>query len=825
MYVVPSLEKQSKGESQMQPPTLGTYECTLCKGNMAKGCRSASKDAEGKMPIEWKSARGIAVHKPGKRRSDPASWRAIGVQDGLATIQSSAIQARVSSWSAEHLPQQQTGFRAGRGVRDALFMLHRALRQRRKQRLPTWVAFVDIVGAFDKISREALFLIMLRLGFPEHFVNVLRRVHDQTNIVFTIGGRKYGVRTKTGVRTGDSAGPDLFLLCILAVTSSMKWPEGGAPLFMDGQGDQFSLDHLCFADDFFLCFETKAALQEGLGRLTCAIRELTGMQVHFARSAAELETKGSKTVAMRCAAVGETHPYSSTDGSPLTFDIGGGETGYIGIVQQHKHLGVIVHFDLGSERAVAARLRAARGALALATAALKNKRLDCRVKGKLLISIVMNTLLCGSENWLLNASDKRCLNTFWNDACRMAVGTTRQRAYTSEYALVDIRKKLEVEDVAHYLRHRVLNWFGALARMDKADLPQRFMWSSAIRTGQEEQLLTKEEVVGSDSNSQGSQRAPGHNQGRVARVTIEGAAAPTTIKQTSLQNDATQPKKMLYAMQGAETQRSGTMKHRWSVGVCHGTTRCKRTGVSMPQGRIRFTEHPKGWLCAKHGTSPRRGSFDRHYSAPGMALVLTADASLRGRLAGGLPMVDHLTEEQKAVATAVITDRAWGGLPAATGCIALPRTVPWECPRCKKTYVRKLALAIQHAEKASCAPRRSLEKQQPVEAASAPVRVVCGKRRNLTFERRLYKLIKGETKISSAPYPRCRDCAGYSACDPCRLVEAHKLAREHPEVWHDIIYRDADGNSAASRNRRSRRTKARGTWVDPRLLRIRRPID
>ena len=92
----------------------------------------------------------------------------------------------------------------------------------------------------------------------------------------------------------------------------------------------------------------------------------------------EVETKGSKTVAMRCAAVGETHPYSSTDVSPLTFDVGGGDTGFIGIVQQHKYLGVI---DLQSERAIAARLRSARGALALASSTLKNKKLVALIKG------------------------------------------------------------------------------------------------------------------------------------------------------------------------------------------------------------------------------------------------------------------------------------------------------------------------------------------------------------------------------------------------------------------------------------------------------------
>ena len=131
------------------------------------------------------------------------------------------------------------------------------------------------------------------------------------------------------------------------------------------------------------------------------------------------------------------------------------------MVSQHRYLGTVVHFELGSEAAIRARIRAARGALSKAVKALRVKELDARVKGKLLVATIMNVLLYGSETWLIRAEDKLCLNTFWNEACRLAVGTTRAQAISSGFTLKVIRRKLGVEDVDYYLRHRLLNWFGA----------------------------------------------------------------------------------------------------------------------------------------------------------------------------------------------------------------------------------------------------------------------------------------------------------------------------------------------------------------------------
>ena len=89
-----------------------------------------------------------------------------------------------------------------------------------------------------------------------------------------------------------------------------------------------------------------------------------------------------------------------------------------------------------------------------------------------------------------------------------------------------------------------------------------------------------------------------------------------------------------------------------------------------------------------------------------------------------------------------------------------------------------------------------------------------GRRRNSTVEQRIYNLIRDEEFVSKKPYPGCRICKNGKICDPCRLVEAFKLARNHPKVWHDIIYKDEDQTSAASQRRRSKLKKATGSWDD-----------
>ena len=52
--------------------------------------------------------------------------------------------------------ESQCDFRPGRGCADVVFAVKTALRKRREHGLETWVMFLDLVKAFDRVPRELL---------------------------------------------------------------------------------------------------------------------------------------------------------------------------------------------------------------------------------------------------------------------------------------------------------------------------------------------------------------------------------------------------------------------------------------------------------------------------------------------------------------------------------------------------------------------------------------------------------------------------------------------------------------------------------------------
>ena len=43
-----------------------------------------------------------------------------------------------------------------------------ALQKRKEHNLATWALFIDLVKAFDSVSREALWAVLRKFGIPDH---------------------------------------------------------------------------------------------------------------------------------------------------------------------------------------------------------------------------------------------------------------------------------------------------------------------------------------------------------------------------------------------------------------------------------------------------------------------------------------------------------------------------------------------------------------------------------------------------------------------------------------------------------------------------------
>jgi hypothetical protein len=56
---------------------------------------------------------------------------------------------------------------------DALFIVRSALQLRHKHMLPTWALFINLVKAFDMISRELMFHFLAKFGIPKSMIYVI----------------------------------------------------------------------------------------------------------------------------------------------------------------------------------------------------------------------------------------------------------------------------------------------------------------------------------------------------------------------------------------------------------------------------------------------------------------------------------------------------------------------------------------------------------------------------------------------------------------------------------------------------------------------------
>ena len=118
--------------------------------------------------------------------------------------------------------ESQCGFRPGRGCTDANFNVRMAMKKRREHGLESWILFIDLVKAFDRVPRELLWAILRKFGVPEKLIRLLEAMHRQVVVKFNVSGVERTLGCTIGVKQGDVLGPILFLFYIAAIMVTWK---------------------------------------------------------------------------------------------------------------------------------------------------------------------------------------------------------------------------------------------------------------------------------------------------------------------------------------------------------------------------------------------------------------------------------------------------------------------------------------------------------------------------------------------------------------------------------------------------------------------------
>ena len=109
------------------------------------------------------------------------------------------------------------------------FSIKTLLHLRRNHNLPTWVAFADVVKAFDTSNHQLMAMILARYGCPPNLCDTITRIYKDSIVKLVIGEFETTIDFKVGVKQGDSVASVLFLFIVMAFAKTLEkeWTLNG----------------------------------------------------------------------------------------------------------------------------------------------------------------------------------------------------------------------------------------------------------------------------------------------------------------------------------------------------------------------------------------------------------------------------------------------------------------------------------------------------------------------------------------------------------------------------------------------------------------------
>ena len=193
------------------------------------------------------------------------------------------------------------------------------------------------------------------------------------------------------------------------------------------------------------------------------------MSVHVGR---DLDKDGadSKTEAMYIPPADGN--YDDADTSPLQVD-----GGLIPFTKHFTYLGSKISFDTSCVADVNTRIAKASAAFgALRKGVFSAKGINLKTKGKVYMALVVSILLYGSECWALRKKEEDALERFHNDCIRKMCCVSRWKQHIHRITSSELRARVDLKTMRHYISVRVLSWAGNIIRMDRERLPRKLLF-------------------------------------------------------------------------------------------------------------------------------------------------------------------------------------------------------------------------------------------------------------------------------------------------------------------------------------------------------------
>ena len=158
----------------------------------------------GHFPNQWTTGVIVPIFKKGDK-DNPANYRGITLTSTMSKLFTYALNWRFTTW-AEHsgfLSNAQFAYRIGYGTRDAVFAL-RSILSHALLSSDVHIAFIDFTKAFDGISREALYKLLMKYDISSRMLKVIMNMYSKmSSKVRTNAGESENFPQANGLMQGE----------------------------------------------------------------------------------------------------------------------------------------------------------------------------------------------------------------------------------------------------------------------------------------------------------------------------------------------------------------------------------------------------------------------------------------------------------------------------------------------------------------------------------------------------------------------------------------------------------------------------------------------
>ena len=127
-------------------------------------------------PRDWKWSVFLPVSKKGNAK-ECSDYHTIALISHASKVMLKILQAKLQQHMNRELPDDQAGFRKGRGTRDQIANICWIIKKAREFQKNTYFCFIGYTKAFDCVDHNKLWKILKEIGISDHLTCLLRNLY------------------------------------------------------------------------------------------------------------------------------------------------------------------------------------------------------------------------------------------------------------------------------------------------------------------------------------------------------------------------------------------------------------------------------------------------------------------------------------------------------------------------------------------------------------------------------------------------------------------------------------------------------------------------